>query len=102
MARDIEEFLRRAAERRKQQKQGGAKPPQQRQPPAQRQQPPRQRLQQTPRQRQPPPVEAEIVEDVTPVSRRRQNPKPQQLKNCLLYTSPSPRDRTRSRMPSSA
>ena len=26
----------------------------------------------------------------------------QQDKNCLLYTSPSPRDRTRSRMPSSA
>ena len=25
-----------------------------------------------------------------------------QLKSCLLYTSPSPRDRTRSRMPSSA
>ena len=25
-----------------------------------------------------------------------------QLKICLLYTSPSPRDRTRSRMPSSA
>ena len=25
-----------------------------------------------------------------------------QLCNCLLYTSPSPRDRTRSRMPSSA
>ena len=25
-----------------------------------------------------------------------------QTKNCLLYTSPSPRDRTRSRMPSSA
>ena len=25
-----------------------------------------------------------------------------QLKFCLLYTSPSPRDRTRSRMPSSA
>ena len=24
------------------------------------------------------------------------------LKGCLLYTSPSPRDRTRSRMPSSA
>ena len=24
------------------------------------------------------------------------------LKDCLLYTSPSPRDRTRSRMPSSA
>ena len=26
----------------------------------------------------------------------------EQLKGCLLYTSPSPRDRTRSRMPSSA
>ena len=25
-----------------------------------------------------------------------------QFENCLLYTSPSPRDRTRSRMPSSA
>ena len=25
-----------------------------------------------------------------------------QVKGCLLYTSPSPRDRTRSRMPSSA
>ena len=25
-----------------------------------------------------------------------------QIVNCLLYTSPSPRDRTRSRMPSSA
>ena len=27
---------------------------------------------------------------------------PQQIQSCLLYTSPSPRDRTRSRMPSSA
>ena len=27
---------------------------------------------------------------------------PQDIKDCLLYTSPSPRDRTRSRMPSSA
>ena len=26
----------------------------------------------------------------------------QEYKDCLLYTSPSPRDRTRSRMPSSA
>ena len=26
----------------------------------------------------------------------------EQVKSCLLYTSPSPRDRTRSRMPSSA
>jgi len=28
--------------------------------------------------------------------------RPAWTKNCLLYTSPSPRDRTRSRMPSSA
>ena len=28
--------------------------------------------------------------------------RPQQRKDCLLYTSPSPRDRTRSSMPSSA
>ena len=28
--------------------------------------------------------------------------KSEQYENCLLYTSPSPRDRTRSRMPSSA
>ena len=27
---------------------------------------------------------------------------PEHIKDCLLYTSPSPRDRTRSRMPSSA
>ena len=27
---------------------------------------------------------------------------PQRTSRCLLYTSPSPRDRTRSRMPSSA
>ena len=26
----------------------------------------------------------------------------EEARNCLLYTSPSPRDRTRSRMPSSA
>ena len=30
------------------------------------------------------------------------NKKINRLHNCLLYTSPSPRDRTRSRMPSSA
>ena len=29
-------------------------------------------------------------------------PHPEQIVFCLLYTSPSPRDRTRSRMPSSA
>ena len=30
------------------------------------------------------------------------HPRPERLSDCLLYTSPSPRDRTRSRMPSSA
>ena len=30
------------------------------------------------------------------------NARPQHVLDCLLYTSPSPRDRTRSRMPSSA
>ena len=84
MARDIEEFLRRAAERRKQQKQGGgAKPPPRQQQP--RQQPPRQR-QQTPKrqpQRRPPPVEAEIVDDI-PASRRRQKPKTKKPKKKTL------------------
>ena len=32
----------------------------------------------------------------------KENIKKSSVKNCLLYTSPSPRDRTRSRMPSSA
>ena len=32
----------------------------------------------------------------------RNNPEAEVLNSCLLYTSPSPRDRTRSRMPSSA
>ena len=47
-----------------------------------------------------------VIKEVSPstkgpaiiVSRR----DPELIKNCLLYTSPSPRDRTRSRMPSSA
>ena len=34
--------------------------------------------------------------------RRRENGHPRPSNPCLLYTSPSPRDRTRSRMPSSA
>ena len=66
MARDIEEFLRRAAERRQQQKGGGQKPPP-------RPQPPRQQ----PQQRQPPrrqqPVEPEIIE-VVPAREVRQKP----------------------------
>ena len=35
-------------------------------------------------------------------ARRRNETSRETLKDCLLYTSPSPRDRTRSRMPSSA
>ena len=42
----------------------------------------------------------ELVE-VDPEPRGRRDGDPQQL-TCLLYTSPSPRDRTRARMPSSA
>ena len=34
--------------------------------------------------------------------RRLEQPQPKRAEDCLLYTSPSPRDRTRSRMPSSA
>ena len=35
-------------------------------------------------------------------SPKRQQPKPEPSSDCLLYTSPSPRDRQKSRMPSSA
>ena len=38
-----------------------------------------------------------FVNDLTKVGK-----KMDEAKTCLLYTSPSPRDRTRSRMPSSA
>ena len=41
----------------------------------------------------------EFARAVQPIVRRELN---EQLRICLLYTSPSPRDRTRSRMPSSA
>ena len=41
-------------------------------------------------------LEALNVDDVEPSSH------PIPLKNCLLYTSPSPRDKRQSRMPSSA
>ena len=40
------------------------------------------------------PTSGEVLLDGSPVCEPR--------KDCLLYTSPSPRDRTRSRMPSSA
>ena len=52
--------------------------------------------------------QAEVVEisaEVTVVgyeSNRLKSSRVEQTSGCLLYTSPSPRDRTRSRMPSSA
>ena len=54
-------------------------------------------------------VEAEALLDVTPQTSRKEVCSAAMesnlhvlCENCLLYTSPSPRDRTRSRMPSSA
>ena len=44
----------------------------------------------------------EVVDAQIPVERARAIKSPGELACCLLYTSPSPRDRTRSRMPSSA
>jgi len=44
-------------------------------------------------------LEKEILPNVWKIQDRKQSA---QNKICLLYTSPSPRDRTRSRMPSSA
>ena len=52
----------------------------------------------------PPPFE-KLVGDLTGAYSRRLNIQHRlvyQVLDCLLYTSPSPRDRTRSRMPSSA
>ena len=43
----------------------------------------------------------EVERCIMVLSRRRKN-NPLLVGDCLLYTSPSPRDRTRSRMPSSA
>ena len=40
--------------------------------------------------------------DITPVMQKVINAAVEKAYGCLLYTSPSPRDRTRSRMPSSA
>ena len=45
---------------------------------------------------------ADIIDDPAQAEEAFQNATPSDLKGCLLYTSPSPRDRTRSRMPSSA
>ena len=42
------------------------------------------------------------VDNVETKMKKKRKKKDKLYKNCLLYTSPSPRDRTRSRMPSSA
>ena len=47
-------------------------------------------------------VERVMDEDGMNYSWRRFSDDPYEFRDCLLYTSPSPRDRTRSRMPSSA
>ena len=111
MARDIEEFLRKAAERRRQQQQKKQRAPER-----------PQRVREIIRDAEV--VEPDIVyaEEVKPKPR----PKPRQAEKskprtlvkkdmwqqsvsehvrthiCLLYTSPSPRDLSTSRMPSSA
>ena len=43
-----------------------------------------------------------IEPDKYSIDSSQKNEEIQRLKNCLLYTSPSPRDRQKSRMPSSA
>ena len=50
------------------------------------------------------PLSAQLVGRVRhrPALRRRRDARAARPRDCLLYTSPSPRDRTRSRMPSSA
>ena len=45
---------------------------------------------------------APITIDVTPTEKDENTSNRNKARGCLLYTSPSPRDRTRSRMPSSA
>ena len=45
---------------------------------------------------------ATVVADLDAANRKEYVLPPEQMTACLLYTSPSPRDRTRSRMPSSA
>lgn len=65
MARDIEEFLKRAAERRRQQQAPGKVPPQRQSPPPQRQAPPQQRQSPPPRPIQKPMIidDIEVMDD---------------------------------------
>ena len=43
-----------------------------------------------------------LQKPVAPATVAKEAPRSKNMSSCLLYTSPSPRDRTRSRMPSSA
>ena len=47
-------------------------------------------------------IQFEIIEGVGKITLNRPDKYHAFVRVCLLYTSPSPRDRTRSRMPSSA
>eukprot|EP00656_Telonema_subtile_P021656 TRINITY_DN22691_c0_g1_i1.p1 TRINITY_DN22691_c0_g1~~TRINITY_DN22691_c0_g1_i1.p1 ORF type:complete len:101 (-),score=13.71 TRINITY_DN22691_c0_g1_i1:11-313(-) len=51
---------------------------------------------------EPPPLPARLTTGSTVSALRRRCHQRDHTTSCLLYTSPSPRDRTRSRMPSSA
>ena len=44
----------------------------------------------------------EEMEDMADMEEMEEIAEMEEMEDCLLYTSPSPRDRTRSRMPSSA
>ena len=43
-----------------------------------------------------------VAEEVRDIGKRIKETKKARIEDCLLYTSPSPRDRQKSRMPSSA
>ena len=67
-------------------------------PPEQQMEPPPPQEQQPPQDQEPPPPPEGSGEEEDPNSEEQES----EDNSCLLYTSPSPRDRTRSRMPSSA
>ena len=47
-------------------------------------------------------VEVDAIVKAEDTELQKSQTRAENVENCLLYTSPSPRDRTRSRMPSSA
>ena len=50
----------------------------------------------------PPPSQQSSPQEIARAEAARKQAEDEAMRGCLLYTSPSPRDRTRSRMPSSA